>query len=102
MDPKGIEPLTSTVQMSRSSQLSYGPIERNEFIKYLTNIIFQNSFLVASNLSRYILLSSRMAKQLTNGKLSYESVSDTPSVMVMDGQPLVEPSTGVEPKSSEY
>ena len=33
VDPKGIEPLTSTLQMSRSSQLSYGPIfygERNQ------------------------------------------------------------------------
>ena len=33
MDPKGIEPLASTLQVSRSSQLSYGPIfygERNQ------------------------------------------------------------------------
>ena len=33
VDPKGIEPLASTLQMSRSSQLSYGPIfygERNQ------------------------------------------------------------------------
>ena len=37
MDPKGIEPLASTLQVSRSSQLSYGPKLQKTFCKTDSN-----------------------------------------------------------------
>ena len=37
VDPKGFEPLTSTVQMSRSTNWSYGPLEPSIRIELITS-----------------------------------------------------------------
>ena len=50
VDPKGIEPLASTLQVSRSSQLSYGPIILRR--EKLTLLTFPLSFTLFS-LSNY-------------------------------------------------